>query len=95
MPADGRSVIAARAGFWCLVGVALVGFWIAVRHADVSTARLVQWSAVTLIVFALHVGLTLRTVGQLPTLEPAVVERQVLMVGGLGLLLAFFAFTLR
>jgi multisubunit Na+/H+ antiporter MnhB subunit len=95
MLADGHSVRRARVGFWGFVGVGLVGFWIAVCHADVSTARLVQWSAATLIVFALHVARTLRTARQVRTLEPDEAERQVLVVGGVGLLLAFFAFTVR
>jgi hypothetical protein len=95
MLTDKRPLTSARIFFWCGASAVLVAFWRTMLDATVPTSRLVPGVVFAVAALAIYVGATLRAVRRLPTVPPAVAQREVLTVAAVGLMLVFFFLTLR
>ncbi len=81
--------------FWCGALAAILGFWRAETTPGTSAARRAPETVVALAMLAVFVGGTLLTERRLPTRTPAAARGSVLMLAGVGLLLASVLLRLR
>jgi hypothetical protein len=95
MQAGPRTLTWAYAFFWCAALSVVLGFWGLVRSTTIPIAGLAPRAVFAVATLAIYVGAALRTVRRLPTMSLAAARSSVLMLAGIGLLLASMLLNLR
>ena len=81
--------------FWCTALSVVLGVWRVARSAGGPATRLVPGTVMASLVFAIYVAASLRAVRRLPGLSPHAAQQSVLMLAGMGLILASMLVSLR
>jgi hypothetical protein len=90
-----RTLIWAYIFFWCAALSVVLGVWRVARSAGVPATRLVPGAVLASFVFAIYIAASLRAVRRLPGMSPPAAQQGVLMLAGIGLILASMLVSLR
>ena len=81
--------------FWCGALSVVLGGWRVARSGTVPVSRLAPLGIMACLVLALYIAAWLRMVRRLPGLSPPAAQQGVLMLAGVGLILASMLLSLR